>query len=250
MHNGFISDRARIAKNSLVSSSIRIYGNVEIGSNVILEPNVIIGHPSPSEQANLKEYVASLSSIVEDSFECLFDEFVTAKTVIEEGVTIRSGTVVYSGTFIKRNADIAHNCMIRENCSIGRDTHIITGAQIMSSVVIGHGCRIAGTLCNRTHVGNCTSMLGHAMHRYKDGLSGYIEPSPKIGNGVIVGREAAIVGGVEIGDFAVVGAGSVVTKSVPSHSVWIGNPAKQVKTRDTEECRELKRKVTSYENQH
>jgi acetyltransferase-like isoleucine patch superfamily enzyme len=248
MNDSFKSNKARVSKNCLVSSNAKIYGHVEIGPNAIIEQNVIIGHPSPLEQTNIIKQIALHLSNDKNLLDIIYDEVVLAKTVIEEGVIVRSGSVIYSGTFIKKNTDIAHNCLIRENCTIGQDNLIITGAQIMASVIIGNGCRIAGTLCNRTYIGNCSSMLGHAMHRYKTGLSGYIEPSPKIGNGVIVGRETSIIGGIEIGDFSIVGAGSVITKSVPNYSVWIGNPAKQIKSRKNEEYFELKRKVDSYDD--
>lgn len=245
--SGFISSNAIISPNSLIAPSVRIYGPAVIKAHVILDSNVIIGYPSPVEQSQLKSHLRTGGSFIHGSFDDLLDSFVSTETVIEEGVIIRSGTVIYSGSHIDENADLAHNIMVRENCMIGRDTNVITGAQIMSTVHIGHGCRIAGTLCNRTRVGDCTSMLGHAMHRYKVGVPGLIEPSPKIGNGVIVGREVAIVGDVEIGNFSIVGAGAVVTKSIPSFTIWVGNPAVQVRTRNLEECQELYRKVKSYE---
>ena len=248
MGSCYISERASIARSSLIGSNSYFYGNVKLGPGVIFGPNVIIGHPSPQEQANIRKLILS-QSVYEQSLEDIFDRCVSAETSIEAGVVIRSGTIIYSGSLIQQNADIAHNCLIRENCCIGRDTHVVTGAQIMGSVTIGHGCRIAGTLCNRTQVGNCTSMLGHAMHRFRVGVPGYIEPSPKIGDGVIIGREAAIVGGVEIGDYAVIGAGTVVTKSIPSYSVWVGNPARWVEVQNPEDYRELKRRVEFYEDQ-
>ena len=245
---GFISPRAVIAKSALCAPSVRVYGPAKIGTKVILGPNVIIGHPSPSEQTQLKSHLQSTRLIGSSAYDDIIDSFVIAETVIEEGTVIRSGTIVYSGTRIAKNADIAHACLIRENSRIGRDTLVVTGTQIMAAVVIGHGCRIAGTLCNRTRVGNCASMLGHAMHRYKVGVPGHIEPAPNIGDGATIGREAAIVGDVEIGNFAIVGAGAVVTKSIPANTIWIGNPATQAGVRKLEEYQELVKKVNSYED--
>lgn len=245
---GFISPRAVIAENALCAPSVRVYGPARIGANVILGPNVIIGHPSPSEQTRLKSDLQSTRLIGSSAYDEIIDSFVIVETVIEEGTDIRSGTIVYSGTRIAKNADIAHGCLIRENCRIGRDTHVVTGTQIMAAVVIGHGCRIAGTLCNRTRVGNCASMLGHAMHRYKVGVPGHIEPAPNIGDGATIGREAAIVGDVEIGNFAIVGAGAVVTKPIPANTIWMGNPATQAGVRKLEDYQELVRKVNSYED--
>lgn len=245
---GFISPRSMIAEKVLIAPSVRIYGAVTIGLNVILGPNVIIGHPSPSEQTQLKLRLQTNRLADNRPYDEIIDSFVLSETIIEEETIIRSGTIVYSGTHIDKNVDIAHNCLVRENCNIGRDTQIITGAQIMGSVTIGNGCRIAGTLANRTYVGNGSSMLGHAMHRFKIGVPGHIEFAPKIGKGVLVGRESAIIGGVEIGDFSIVGAGAVITKPIPEKTIWIGNPARQVGIRNLEEYQELVRKVESYED--
>ena len=51
---------------------------------------------------------------------------------------------------------------------------------------------------------------------------------PTIGNGVVIGAEAIILGNIHIGDNARIGAGAVVTKSVPANSTVVGNPARIV----------------------
>ena len=240
----FISINCNIKKNTIVADGVRIYGKVIVNSNVIIEPNVIIGHPSPIEQKNINSYIFSANKL---SYDDIVDMCVSTETIIDEDVVIRSGSVIYSGTHIHKNVDIAHNCLIRENSVIGTDTHIITGSQIMASVNIGHGCRIAGTLCNRTNVGNCTSMLGHVMHKYKMYVPGVLEFSPQIGNGVIVGREVAIIGNVNIGDFSIIGAGSVVTKSIPDGTIWAGNPITQIGYREQKDISELLKRIKLYE---
>lgn len=54
---------------------------------------------------------------------------------------------------------------------------------------------------------------------------------PIIGNNVIIGANCVIIGDVSIGDGAIIGAGSVVTKSVPQNAIVVGNPAKIIKYR-------------------
>lgn len=62
-----------------------------------------------------------------------------------------------------------------------------------------------------------------------DGSQG---PSPSIGNGVEVGANAVIIGGLVVGDNSTIGAGSVVLHDVPPNSVVVGNPAKIIKTKE------------------
>lgn len=49
-----------------------------------------------------------------------------------------------------------------------------------------------------------------------------------IGNNVFIGANTTILPGISIGDFSIIGAGSVVTKSIPAHEVWAGNPARRI----------------------
>jgi putative colanic acid biosynthesis acetyltransferase WcaB len=61
-------------------------------------------------------------------------------------------------------------------------------------------------------------------------------PSPVIGDDVEIGSNSVILGGIRIGDEAVVGAGSVVTKDVPPRAVVMGNPARVVRIKDQAAC--------------
>jgi len=108
-------------------------------------------------------------------------------------------------------------------------------------LIIGKYCSIAA---------NVTIMLG-GNHRY-DWITtypfsviwpaySYIKGHPKskgfvvIGNDVWIGRNAMIMSGVHIGDGAVVGAGSIITKDVPPYAIVAGNPAKVVRYRFNED---------------
>lgn len=71
-----------------------------------------------------------------------------------------------------------------------------------------------------------------------------------IGNNVFIGANTTILPGISIGDFAIIGAGSVVTKSVPAHEVWAGNPARKICSSD-----DYKKKISNsytqkYEEQY
>jgi len=87
------------------------------------------------------------------------------------------------------------------------------GIEIGDNCLIGHNTTIA--------------TLNHDFNPEK---RANLTPSPvKIGKNVWIGSDCTILPGVEIGDGAIIGAGSVVTKSVPSNSVAVGNPARVIK---------------------
>jgi UDP-3-O-[3-hydroxymyristoyl] glucosamine N-acyltransferase len=246
MHNqgkeGFVSPRASISTEAFVAPSARIYGSSVIERHAIIEHGVIIGHPSPSEQRQL---LAAHNKGLD--FDAAHDTVTQASTRICASVVVRSGTVIYSGSTVHPGADIAHNCLIRENSVIGSTTHLLSCTQVMSHVIIGMHCRIAGTLCNRTKVGNFSSMLGHAMHSYRHGLPGKIEVSPILGNGVIIGRESSLIGEIVVHDFALVGAGAVLTQDAAPRTLWLGNPARLIRERTDEEISEIRILMQQYE---
>ena len=80
------------------------------------------------------------------------------------------------------------------------------------------------------------SLIGHNTtiatlnHDFNPDKRANLHPSPvKIGKNVWIGSDCTILPGIEIGDGAVIGAGSVVTKSVPANSIAVGSPARVIK---------------------
>ncbi len=80
------------------------------------------------------------------------------------------------------------------------------------------------------------SLIGHNTtiatlnHDFNPAKRANLHPSPvKIGKNVWVGSDSTILPGVEIGDCAIIGAGSIVTKNVPANSIAVGNPARVIK---------------------
>lgn len=83
----------------------------------------------------------------------------------------------------------------------------------------------------------CT-ILTHYMQPYGKIESNYEYGKVRIGKGVFVGAHSIICNPVTIGDYAVIAAGSVVTKNIPAGEIWGGNPAKFIHRRDFDQTLE------------
>jgi len=232
----WVSKRANISDKIIFGDNIHIYGNVEIAENTIIENNVVIGHPSPFLLGDI-EFGKFLK------LKNFYDTISKGKTYIGHNSIIRSNTTIYNGTIIENNFDCSHNVIIRENCNIGKNCYVFPHTYFYNNVSIGNHCRIAGSLCARTIIGNYTSMYGHTSHEYKSGISGEIEPAPTIHDGVVVGREAVIIGGISIGKFSYIATNSVLSESVGENSLIAGIPAEFKRFREPSETKQLKDKM-------
>jgi serine O-acetyltransferase len=106
--------------------------------------------------------------------------------------------------------------------------HVTTGISIPARCQIGKGFFIShfgGIIINsKTTIGeNCNLSQGVTIGITHGGKNPGV---PSIGNRVYIGPSAIIIGGIEIGDDAAIGAGAIVTKSVPPRAVVVGNPGK------------------------
>jgi acetyltransferase-like isoleucine patch superfamily enzyme len=106
------------------------------------------------------------------------------------------------------------------NFSIGSRSFINSGVMIDVSVAVSIG--------KRCLIGDSVVIQDSNYHEIEEGAGVKAKPV-LIGNNVWIGRNSIILPGVEIGDHSVVGAGSVVTKSVPPRSVVAGNPARIIR---------------------
>ncbi|WP_281024514.1 acyltransferase [Rhizobium sp. CCGE531] len=104
--------------------------------------------------------------------------------------------------------------------TIGDGTFLNEGVSVVASqaIDIGRNCMI----------GDNAAIHDSHYHAVDEGDEISIAPI-RIGNNVWIGRNALIFPGVQIGDHSVIGAGSIVTRSIPSHSVAAGNPARVIK---------------------
>ena len=129
------------------------------------------------------------------------------------------GCEVGDGTKIGAFVEIQKNAKIGKNCKISSHSFICEGVLIEDNVFIGHGV----TFINDTYP-RATNDDG-SLQTEKDWR---VEPTV-IKRGASIGSGATILCNVTIGEFAVIGAGSVVTKDIPAHAVVAGNPARMLR---------------------
>jgi len=127
----------------------------------------------------------------------------------------------YGQVKVGKNALIFRYGEIMAPSSIGENTFINRSAYIRAETSIGANCAIGPFVkfITDTHeVGPPESRAGKRLYR-----------PIKVGDGVWIGASATILGGVTIGNGAIVGAGSLVTRDVPANCVYAGNPARLVR---------------------
>jgi acetyltransferase-like isoleucine patch superfamily enzyme len=231
----------------VIGRNVVLYGEVDVGAGSVIEDNVVLGHPSPTDLQRL-ELLQSGAGVIE--LDAKYDAAASAPTVIGAGARIRSNSVVYAGTTIGERLDCAHNVVIREGCVLDADVYLFAGAVVKPGVTIGRGARVSNTVGNRTRIGHAASMLGYTVHAYTIGVGGVDEPAPSITTGATVSRGAVIVGDVTVGAYALVGANAVVREDVEPKSVVGGIPARPIKQRSDEDLAAIYRRLRELGLEH
>ncbi|RQX16182.1 hypothetical protein DDE19_16390 [Micromonospora ureilytica] len=215
----FVSREARVGNSVHFGRNVRIWGPTFIGAGSVIEDNVQVGHPSPTQFPILQAEVNG--SVPPQSIDAL-NYSLDSQTVIGAGSIIRSGSVIYSGVRTGPGLDCAHNVVIRENCTLGQNCYLRVGANILKEATVGDNARISGVVCDKSQLGTNVSSLGYLLHYYRNGKGGSSDPGPVLKDFAVVGRAACVIGAVTIGERAYVGAGAVVTADVPPHALVVG----------------------------
>ncbi len=151
------------------------------------------------------------------------DYFAHETAVIDAGATIAKGVKVWHFSHIMSGAVIGEECNIGQNVFIANDVVLGRNVKIQNNVSVyaGVSCEddvFLGPSCVFTNVLNPRSAVNRRGEYLKT----------KVGKGASIGANATIVCGNEIGKYAFIGAGSVVTKAVAPYALLVGNPAKQI----------------------
>ena len=161
---------------------------------------------------------------------------------IGPGAYIRLGTIIYGGSRIGCNLETGHHVVIREENEIGDNF------RIWNNAVIDYGCKIGNNVKvhNKVYVSQFTTIEDDVFLAPGVTLANDIHPGcpdaiacmrgPHLKRGAQVGINACVLPRVIIGEYAIIGAGSVVTKDIPSGVVAFGNPARVICDIDELKC--------------
>jgi len=134
---------------------------------------------------------------------------------------IGDDTKIWQFCVVLKNAKIGKNCNICANVFIENDVIIGDNVTIKSGVQLWDGVVTE----DNVFIGPNVTFTNDLIPRSKQYSQKYLETILKIG--CSIGANTTIVAGHSIGEYAFVGAGSVITKNIPAHTVWYGNLARQ-----------------------
>lgn len=146
--------------------------------------------------------------------------YVHPTAVVEEGAEVGEGTRIWHFAHVRRGAKIGKNCNVGKDVYIDADAVVGDEVKIQNFVSVYRGVKVE----SRSFLGPSATLTNDL---YPRSFSSSWEVVPTIiEEGASIGANATIVCGVRIGRYAMVGAGSVVTRSVPPHGLVYGNPAR------------------------
>lgn len=139
------------------------------------------------------------------------------------------------GTFIDESTNIWQFCVIFPKAQIGKDCNICAHVLIENDVKIGDRVTIKSgvqiwdgvEIEDDVFIGPNVTFTNDSFPRSKQYPDKFVRT--KIKKGASIGANSTILPGITIGENAMIGAGSVVTKDVPANEIWVGNPAKLYK---------------------
>ena len=140
---------------------------------------------------------------------------------VDEGAEVGEGTKIWHFCHVMSGAKIGKNCSLGQNVNVGGKAIIGDGVKIQNNVSVYDNVVIEndvffGPSCVFTNVLNTRAFV-ERKHEYKQTV---------IKKGASIGANATIVCGVTVGEYALIGAGSVVTKDVPAYALVYGSPAR------------------------
>ncbi len=149
--------------------------------------------------------------------------FAHETAVVDEGCEIGEGTKIWHFSHVMSNCKLGKNCNLGQNVVVSPEVVLGNNVKVQNNVSIYTGVTcdddvFLGPSMVFTNVTNPRSAVNRRGQYSRT----------HVGKGASIGANATIVCGHDIGAFAFIGAGSVVTKNIPAYALVVGNPARQI----------------------
>lgn len=143
--------------------------------------------------------------------------------IIDEGSKIGADCKIW------HFSHLMSGCKLGEGCNIGQNVFIATGVELGRNVKVQNNVSIyTGVICDDDVFLGPSMVFTNIINPRSAVIRKDVYLQTKVGKGVSIGANATIICGNDIGDYALIGAGAVVTKSIPPFALVVGNPAKQI----------------------
>ncbi len=158
-----------------------------------------------------------------ENFPALKEYFAHETAIIDEPVEIGAGSKIWHFTHVSSGVKMGKGCNLGQNVYVGSKVVLGNNVKVQNNVSLYEGINCAddvflGPSMVFTNIRNPRSAV------VRKGL--YVETF--LEKGVTIGANATIVCGIRLGQYAFIGAGSVVTKDVPAYALLVGNPARRI----------------------
>lgn len=151
------------------------------------------------------------------------DAFVHESAYVDAGATLGAGTKVWHFVHILSGTRIGSNCVFGQNCMVGPDVIVGDNCKVQNNVALYKGVILEdGVFCGPSCVFTNVLTPRAEVERKEEFLS------TRVGRGATIGANATIVCGHDIGQYAMIAAGAVVTRTVPAFALVAGVPARQI----------------------
>ncbi len=164
-------------------------------------------------------------TIFVENFKMTTDYFAHETAVIDEACTIGSGSKIWHFSHIMSNCTLGEKCNIGQNVVISPEVILGNNVKVQNNVSI-----YTGVICEDDVFLGPSMVFTNIMNPRSAVIRRDQYVKTVVKKGASIGSGATILCNVTIGENAIIGAGSVVTKNVPSNSIVAGNPAKFIRS--------------------